>query len=39
VEPKRLDTRGEREERMMLYRKRDRALDAAAEEMDLELLE
>lgn len=39
VEPKRLDSRGEREERMMLYRKRDRALDAAAEEMDLELLE
>lgn len=38
-EPKRLDTRGEREERLLAYRKRDAALDAAAEEMDLELLE
>ncbi|GBD31236.1 MAG: hypothetical protein KatS3mg081_0938 [Gemmatimonadales bacterium] len=38
-EPKRLDTRGEREERLLAYRARDPALDAAVEELDLELLE
>ncbi len=38
-EPRRLDTRAEREERLRAYRKRDPALDAAAEDMDLELLE
>jgi hypothetical protein len=38
-EAKRLDTRLEREERLLAYRKKDPALDAAAEEMDLELME
>lgn len=38
-EPKRLDLEGEREERLLAYRRRDPALDAVAEEMDLELLE
>jgi DNA polymerase-3 subunit gamma/tau len=38
-EPRRLDEEGDREERLRLYRSKDPALDAAAEALDLELLE
>jgi hypothetical protein len=38
-EPKRLDDTSDREERLRLYRRKDPALDAAADALDLELLE
>ena len=38
-EPRRLDEEGDREERLKLYRSKDPALDAAADALDLELLE
>jgi len=38
-DPRRLDEHGDREERLRLYRSKDPALDAAADALDLQLLE